>query len=60
VKADEARGDAPGGDGLLARVDIGEQVDFDTAGEVKAAGDGGLDEGCLFDMDQGVSPCRAQ
>jgi hypothetical protein len=58
VEANEAGGDAACGEGLFARVDVGEEMDFDAAGEVEAALDGGVDEGGLFDVDQGASGVR--
>jgi hypothetical protein len=57
VETDKAGGDAIGCESLLAGVDVGEEMDFDAAREVEAALDGGVDESCFFDVDQGVSTC---
>jgi hypothetical protein len=49
AEADEAGGDSA--DGLLAGLLGAEEMDLDAAGEVKAALDGGLDEGAEVEFD---------
>ena len=46
-------GDAAGGEGLLAGVDVSQEMHFDGAGEVEAAFDGSMDKGGLLDVDHG-------
>lgn len=54
MEADEAGGDAACREGLLAGVDVGEQMDLNAAREVEAAVDGRVEDGGLFDADQEV------
>ena len=52
-EAGEAGGDTPGGDSLLAGVDVAKQMYLDAAGEIEAAFDGGCDNGDLLNADHG-------
>jgi hypothetical protein len=47
----EAGGDAADGQGLFAGVDVGDEMDFDAAGEIEASLDGCVDDGDLFEAD---------
>jgi hypothetical protein len=47
----EAGGDAADGEGLFAGVDVGDEMDFDAAGEIEAPFDGCVDDGDLFEAD---------
>jgi len=50
----EAGGDASYGESLFAGVNVGQEMDFDAAGEVEASLDGCFDDGDLFELDHRV------
>ena len=53
-KLNEPGGDACDGEGLFTGVNVGQEMDFDAAGEVEATLDGCFDDGDLFELDHRV------